>query len=306
MKFFVSAAHCLALASLIILAGCSDKNGGGPPNNPYTKTPGDLDDEVFQTAFIRFQWSVQYGQGMLDDVFEMVDSLPASGGAAQDIEADTAEWHAGSKFWVRDYTDQQSSGASYRYIDSVQFLHGTEAVKEPDAALLTSLRIISRHALTYMESDDSLAIGLNVTISGSAGAIGNRGYASLTGTGYLHSLLTGHDHTDARNEDCALAFDFTSKYEDVRLNIADVFYGAGCPSSGKVRHIGYMTTSCIPAADSMDYQKQWTCIAVYDGVRTRLEIEDPAYRWIFEIPCDQYSVPPTDRQEQALQLTRDR
>lgn len=292
MKHLAMAALTFALTSVTMLAGCSGDDNGSAPTNPYNKQIGNFDDEVFQTAFVRFQWSVEYGQGMLDEAFGMIDSLPDSDGAPAQASSDTAEWHDASRYWVREYTRQQSGGTSYRYVDSVQFLQNTTPVKYPDPALLTALKIGSRHSLSYRDLEDSLAIGVNVIISGAAGAIGSRGNVAINGSGYLHSVLTSHDHYDNDNEDCALALDFVTKYEDVRVNINNVFYGIACPAGGKIRHNGFMTTTCVPAADSLNYQKRWSCIAIYDGQETRLEMEDPTYRWIFEVPCDQYSSPP--------------
>lgn len=284
----------ISFAALTFIAiGCSDDNG-----TDSRKQTGDPNDPEFQAAMTAMTNLSGGSFEFLGEIYGTIGTIAAGPSAVSGRNAahsaqgvgDTIIYHESSQYWYHgmgwsdtSYVADTMVITQWNVSDSVQFRHSGVPVQYPDSALVTSLIVGARRSGYSEKSDDSLATGLAVTISGAAGELAAGGDAVIDGAGYFRGTL-GFFGPDAG---CEFDFLFTENYNDIGLNLDNVFEGPGCPTSGSLVHAGSLDIYCAGLSDTIDVAGNWSAGFTFSASTISYVFENATTRWTGSTTCDE-------------------
>ena len=305
MRKLILMAVVLGLMFTLVI-GCSEDEE--TPVAP-TITEGDLTDFDFLAA-----QEVFYGaEGLSDELWGWMDmfvdtiftdSAAISGGK---ITGTTDEfiftYHSTSQYWYwyvshEDTTYNQGQEiqeiVTFVIEDSLQFLHGVNAVQWPDSNLLTG---VNNGVLLTVNTQTGLG---NMTAQQNLSVVGDlvyRGDIVINGTqGFEFGVSDQADN-------CSVSMDVNSDLDDIALNIAATEDDEECPTSGVFSHIGTIGIECT-GDTTVSYSDTWTMTQTFMGDSSVVVFENSTTRWAFTDYCG--DPPVTKRVADLLAAIRSR
>jgi hypothetical protein len=298
------------IAGLVIIIGCSDDD---EPTKPIVKDTGDPDAPEFEAARMAIGFTGGMNGEMLGFMFEVVGfvldhpdfPIPAKYdipwfGAGIMADSFYLAYHEDSKYWYAFFyevdtlfTDTSMMINSNTTEDSVQFLHGTEAVKWPDSAHLTGIRhgvsalIVTTGWLEILDAHQQLSIAGNLFAYGNVTINGNA------------TAEADFSDSDYDGPFCMFDIDLASTFTNLTMNTADLYTDA-CPSTGVAGYAGSINMDCIGDI-SFTFSDWWSVTQTFDGTDIHFVFENSTTRWEHDQICSSDSVStPGDRIRTSL------
>ncbi len=277
----------LAVAGLVLLAGCSDDDTGTNTN----LAKGKLSDPVFQALNSSLYISEGYANLLMNFGYMVGDSVigHAENPGVKGIWTESALAAASDSIFLTYHDDSQYWYLYYRHADdsetlviedSVQYFHGLTPVQWPDSTQW--VRINMSGSLSFVEAggEGNITVGQSVSLT-----------RSLAAPNVI--LLNGSDvfDVDIRNYDhgvtCGYDLSMTGTYTNIALNFADE---EECPSSGSYVYRGSAAMECT-GDPGFSLEDSWTIATEYRGDSVRTTVENATTRWVFNEPCDDQGQP---------------
>lgn len=282
---------CCAALALTLAIGCSDDN-----STDSQKQTGNLDDPEFQVALAAMANLGGEGFALLEEIYGTIGNIadgPSSVAVRNEASrsaaiADTLVYHESSQYWYHGmgmvettYVADTMVITEWTVTDSVQFVQGGAPVQYPDSEFVTAVVIGARHSGYSQTSDDSLVAGLAVMISGDPGELAAGGDIVLDGGGYFRGTLG----ILGPEIGCEFDFLFTEDYNNIGLNLDDVFEYDGCPTSGSLTHAGNLDMYCAGPTDTVDVSGNWSAGFTFAGETISYVFENATTRWTGSTTC---------------------
>jgi hypothetical protein len=289
------------VASLIFFIGCSDDE----TTNPIVKETGDSNAPELEASAMAIGFAGEMNNDMFMYMFliiELVLENPDFPGAAKLHASDFGDgisldsfyltYHEDTEYWYSFFqtVDTQMLDTSMWIMsgtteDSIQFLHGNEAVQWPDSTLLSginhgvSLTLFFSDWLEFLESHQQASI---------VGEILSAGDVVVNGTA---SVKADFNDSDYDGPFCTFNIDLNTTNTDINLNLTSINLG-GCPTSGTKQFTGAIDMNCI-GDTSFTFNDWWSFTQTFEGTTVHNVIENSTTRWEFDGMCsiDSVSVP---------------
>lgn len=279
-----------AALALTLALGCSDDNG----TNSQKET-GDPNDPDFQAAMLAMADLSGQGFDLMEEIYGTIgtiaggpDQIARYNSPGEAAVGDTLLWHESSQYWYHGmgavettYVADTMVITEWTVTDSIQFLHSGTPVQYPDSQFLTAIVLGARHTGYSQKSDDSLVAGLALMISGAPGDLAAGGDAVIDGDGHFRGTL-GFFGPEAG---CEFDFLFTEDYNNIGLNLDDVFEYDGCPTSGMLTHAGNLDIHCETPTDTVDVSGNWSAAFTFAGESISYVFENATTRWTGSTTC---------------------
>lgn len=287
------------IAGVMFIFGCSDDD---EITNPIVKDTGDPDAPEFEAARMAIGFTGGMNGEMLDFMFEVVGfvlehpDFPAPAkydiaGFSAGFSVDSFElaYHDDSEYWYvllyevdTTFEDTTMIIRSNTTEDSVQFLHGTEAVKWPDSAQLTGINHGISELIKANDWMEILDVHQELTIVGNILAYGD---VTINGNATAEADFSDSDYDGPF---CKFEIDIASTFTNLTMNTADL-YTDYCPGNGMAGYSGSINMDCI--GDTMFTSiDQWSVTQTFDGTDIHYVFENSTTRWEYNEICSSDSV----------------